>query len=265
MGIIMSRSKPDCEFRRVFPAQELRADSDDEKRRLTGRAVVFDEEVTIGSGFWAFREVIRSSAFDKTLREYDQRSLWNHDTGKPLGRVSAGTLALRVDDDGLVYDNELGDQTWARDAWESVQRGDVQGMSFGFRVVRDTWTEDNEDPDFVPLREVLEAQLFEVSPVTFPAYESTSVDARAVLEDAETRGLIHNRAKDQSPDETTPEPEVPEVHPDRSAPDDQDHSEAGPERMSLFRLRQKQAELELSFQEWQHEPTGTTGGSPKEN
>ena len=126
-----------------------------------------------------FREIIRHGAFTKTLQSGDVRALWNHDTAAPLGRTKNGTLELKEDATGLHIAITPPDTTWARDAMESIRRGDVDQMSFGFVCNRDNWTKDENG---FPLREVLEVELWEVSPVTFPAYPDTSCAMRSMNE-----------------------------------------------------------------------------------
>jgi len=167
---------------RDFELQEMRADNQDGKRRLVGYTAVFDQEVDI-AGY--FREVFRQGSFAKTLQEYDQVALWNHDTGAPLARKSAGTLALREDEHGLHVEIELNNTSWADDVFESVNSGVVKGMSIGFSVLKADWS-DLEDAEKLPLREIKEARLYESSPVTFPAYPTTEIQARAIFE---TSGL----------------------------------------------------------------------------
>ena len=186
---------------RDFELQEMRADNSDGKRRLVGYTAVFDQEVDIGG--W-FRETFRQGSFTKTLREYDQVALWNHDTGAPLARKSAGTLALREDDHGLHVEIELNNTSWANDVFESVRSGVVRGMSIGFSVLKADWS-DLEDNQKLPLRTVREAQLFESSPVTFPAYPTTEIQARSIFE---ASGLT--RKADRIA--TTSEPDGREVH-----------------------------------------------------
>jgi uncharacterized protein len=112
----------------------------------------------------------------------DIRALWNHNPDFPLGRVRNGTLTVRKDGGGVRFDLLPPDTSWGRDAVESIRRGDVSGMSFAFSVRRDgandTW--EKPGPDGVALRTVLDADLHEVSPVTFPAYPATSVAVRSV-------------------------------------------------------------------------------------
>ena len=186
---------------RDFELQEMRADNQDGKRRLVGYTAVFDQEVDI-AGY--FREVFRQGSFAKTLQEYDQVALWNHDTGAPLARKSAGTLALREDEHGLHVEIELNNTSWADDVFESVNSGVVKGMSIGFSVLKADWS-DLEDTEKLPLREIKEAKLYESSPVTFPAYPTTEIQARAIFE---TSGLT--RKTDRTI--TTSEPDGREVH-----------------------------------------------------
>jgi len=119
-----------------------------------------------------FTEYIQPGAFTKTLQEGDIRCLWNHDTQKVCGRNKAQTLEFNDKEDGLHFDCTLPDTTWATDMYESIQRGDTTGVSFGFQVVKDQWTDTQEDDDTTTTRrDLLEVKLFEVSVgVTFPAY-----------------------------------------------------------------------------------------------
>ena len=149
-----------------------------EAKTLVGYAAVFNREATI-AGF--FREQIAPGAFDAAIREDDVRALFNHDPNYVLGRTTSGTLTLSQDDDGLRYEADPPDTQWARDLMVTVGRGDVNQSSFGFQVVREEWT-NPENRAELPLRTILEARLFDVSPVTYPAYEETSAEARSHAE-----------------------------------------------------------------------------------
>ena len=149
-----------------------------EAKTLVGYAAVFNREATI-TGF--FREQIAPGAFDAAIREDDVRALFNHDPNYVLGRTTSGTLTLSQDDDGLRYEADPPDTQWARDLMVTVGRGDVNQSSFGFQVVREEWT-NPENRAELPLRTILEARLFDVSPVTYPAYEETSAEARSHAE-----------------------------------------------------------------------------------
>lgn len=148
-------------------------DADGEKpRQLVGYAAVFDTETVI---YDYFRERISPGAFAGAI-EGDVRALWNHDTNHVLGRTKAGTLRLSEDEKGLRVEIDPPDTQLGRDLMVSVDRGDISQMSFAFRAIREEWEEREGE---MPLRTILEAELFEVSPVTFPAYEDTEISARS--------------------------------------------------------------------------------------
>jgi HK97 family phage prohead protease len=107
------------------------------------------------------------------------RLLINHE-GLPLARTKNGTLTLREDDRGLYMDAEIADTQEGRDLYTLVQRGDLDQMSFAFRVVRQKWSEDRST------RVLTEVSLADgdVSVVTYPAYPTTSVEAREALANA---------------------------------------------------------------------------------
>ncbi|MCZ9937667.1 HK97 family phage prohead protease [Brachyspira hyodysenteriae] len=151
-------------------------DTEGEPLKLRGYAIVYNSlsEPLYGD---LFRERINRGAFTKSLLENDQVCLWGHDTRYVLGRKSAGTLILREDDKGLYFEVSMPNTTWARDLKESVDRGDIKQMSFGFKVVRDNWIDNKETlKEYgMPIREVEEIALHEISLVTFPAYPQTNV------------------------------------------------------------------------------------------
>lgn len=152
------------------------ADTEGEPLKLRGYAIVYNSlsEPLYGD---LFRERINRGAFTKSLLENDQVCLWGHDTRYVLGRKSSGTLILREDDKGLYFEVSLPNTTWARDLKESVDRGDIKQMSFGFKVVRDNWIDNKETlKEYgMPIREVEEITLHEISLVTFPVYTETNV------------------------------------------------------------------------------------------
>ena len=155
---------------------DIQKSTEEEPLKLRGYAIVYNSlsEPLYGD---LFRERINRGAFTKSLLENDQVCLWGHDTRYVLGRKSSGTLILREDDNGLYFEVSLPNTTWARDLKESVDRGDIKQMSFGFKVVRDNWL-DNKDTlkEYgMPIREVEEITLHEISLVTFPAYPETNV------------------------------------------------------------------------------------------
>jgi hypothetical protein len=139
---------------------------------LEGHAAVFNTFADIGG--W-FREQIAPGAFDRAIREgHDVRALINHDPNLILGRTSSKTLQLSVDDIGLKIRLELPNTSYAKDLEESVKRGDISQMSFGFISIEEEWIFGDEG-DSVTIKDL---RLFDVSPVTYPAYVETDISAR---------------------------------------------------------------------------------------
>ncbi len=172
-----SRSKMKKIERRTYTVRDVEArQSEDGTMRLSGYAAVFnDSSVPL-----PFKESIAPGAFRKTLMETpDVRLLINHE-GLPLARTKNGTLTLTEDDRGLYMDAEIADTSEGRDLYKLVERGDVDQMSFAFRVIRQKWSDDRSR------RVLTEVSLADgdVSVVTYPAYPTTSVEAREALRNA---------------------------------------------------------------------------------
>jgi HK97 family phage prohead protease len=128
-------------------------------------------------------EVVAPGAWQRTISRdgADIVSTFNHDVSWLLGRTTAGTLRLESGDSGLTYRVEINpDDGNAMSVRAKVSRGDVTGSSVWFRVLSDQWDEPTDDNGLeVPLRTILEAELFEVGPVVFPAFPQTTATARA--------------------------------------------------------------------------------------
>jgi len=168
-----SRSKMKKIERRTYTVRNVEARSDDGEMRLSGYAAVFNE----ASLPLPFREFIAPGAFRKTLQETpDVRLLINHE-GLPLARTKNGTLTLTEDENGLRFDAVLADTNESRDLYTLIDRGDVDQMSFAFRVIRQKWNDDRSE------RTLTEVSLSDgdVSVVTYPAYPATTVEAREAL------------------------------------------------------------------------------------
>lgn len=158
-------SKGDLERRM---SGEIRLDPSGD-RTLRGYAIVF-EKLSLDLG--GFKERILPQAVDRTFTEnLDVRALVNHDPSKIVGRTRSGTLRLRVDGHGLAVDIQPPVVTDPANLLESIERGDVSGMSFAFRTIEDDWHME----DGIPIREVLDMRIHEVSIVSFPAYPDTDV------------------------------------------------------------------------------------------
>lgn len=202
------------ERRIVSLADDLRAEvRADEKTgenfpAIVGHASVFNEWTTIyESKSYLWREVVRPGAFRAAIAErQDVRSLFNHDANFVLGRTKAGTLRLSEDEAGLFSEIDPPDTQLVRDLVLSpIARGDVSQMSFAFTVRRGGETKTSEkdglfvsedggervtlrrDGDrIIEERELLNLDLFDVSPVTYPAYEQTDVGLRKAGERRES-------------------------------------------------------------------------------
>lgn len=151
-------------------------------QKIVGVASVFfdgtrDTEFELWPGVF---ERIMPGTFDRASRadEPSVVALFNHNPTLLLGRTNRqageGTLRLSTDKVGLNYDVDVADTTTSRDVVEHITRGDLEGSSFGFQVMGEDWrTEDG-----VEIREITDVRLFDVSPVTFPAYTATSTGVR---------------------------------------------------------------------------------------
>jgi uncharacterized protein len=166
------------EFRAT--AGELRSDG---PMRISGYAAVFDAEYN--SGY--FVETIRQGAFAPVLKD-DVRCLFNHDPNKVLGRTRNNTLSIEEDSKGLRFACDLPDCPTGNEVFAMVRRGDVSGCSFSFTPDKVEWSESGGRREIVTLK-----GLFDVGPVTYPAYESTSVAARADKSLAEFRSIAFCR------------------------------------------------------------------------
>lgn len=145
---------------------------------IEGHAAIFDS-LSQDLGFmFPFKERISKGAFKDSVEQDDIRALWNHDANYVLGRNRAGTLELKETVKGLKVRIHPPETTWAKDLTESIRRGDVSQMSFGFIVEQESWSVENGED----IRTLERVKLFDVSPVTFPAYLDTDVGIRSALD-----------------------------------------------------------------------------------
>lgn len=142
---------------------------------LTGYASVYGTYADLG----AYVETFAPNAFNATLADpaTDVRSFWNHDSAKLLGRQSAETLRVWTDSTGLGFEVELPNTSYASDVRALAERGDVGGVSIGFRAGQEDWSR-------IGQRELRThtsvATLIEISPVSLPAYNSTTIALRSL-------------------------------------------------------------------------------------
>lgn len=166
--------------RRVLPGPSLRKMDKDDKdsRKIVGYAAVF---ASSSEALWgSFIEEVDARAFDEADMS-DVRALFNHDDNKILARTP-DTLSLTIDERGLRYEFEMPNTTYGNDLLESMRRGDITQSSFGFTVEEDEWIDRSKD-ELLPMRRILKiGRVFDVSPVTYPAYPETTSEVRSLFE-----------------------------------------------------------------------------------
>ena len=161
----------------------------EESRMVTGYAAVFDSD---SEDLGGFIEQIERGAFKEAIERSDVRALFNHDNNFILARTASGTLKLYEDERGLKYEFEAPKTTAGNDLLEMIKRGDISQSSFGFTVEEDDWS----NRDGMAFRKIKKVKrLYDVSPVTFPAYPEASVAVRK-LEQLKQEELQHSQDKE---------------------------------------------------------------------
>lgn len=156
---------------------------------------------SVSEDLGGFREMLTPGCFADALKTSDIRALFNHDPNFVLGRNTSGTLRIMEDDKGLRFELDPPDTSFAKDLQVSMARGDINQCSFGFRVAEggDAW---RKEPDGSYLRSILKVdRLFDVSPVTYPAYTSTSCAVRSLVQLKQTEELEAKAAFDKAEEE----------------------------------------------------------------
>jgi uncharacterized protein len=166
----------------TFQVEVRNNEEGNESRTIQGYAAKYNSLSEVLTDWWGdeFVEVISEGAFDNSIRDNVIKGLWNHNSDLVLGSSKSGTLRLNSDSTGLHFEMDLPNNTWGNDAYESVKRGDVDGVSFGFRVKEDQYSKTEVDGKEILKRTLLEVDLFEISPTPFPAYGASEVDCRSL-------------------------------------------------------------------------------------
>ena len=172
---------------------EYRAEStEDGIGHITGVPIVFEQKTDIGG--WFEETIARGAISEDVLR--DVAFFYNHNlNSKPLARTRTGKLKLTIENDGVHMDAEVNrERSDANDLYLAIQDGDIDGMSFMFRVESDEWTD--LDTDYPKRRITKIGYVQEVSAVNYPAYVGTSINARADGSlDSDKQALDNARAK----------------------------------------------------------------------
>lgn len=172
--------RKEAEKRYSDSALELREEKSEDGSigTVSGYAAVFNELSEELGVFFKFREKIAPGAFANSISG-DVRAFWSHNPDFVLGRTKNETLSLNEDGKGLRFSLKLPDTQAGRDALTLIRNRTVTGMSFGFFIEEDAWKRGSKTE--APIRTLLKVNLFEVSPVAFPAYPQTEVQARSVF------------------------------------------------------------------------------------
>jgi HK97 family phage prohead protease len=161
-------------------AVETRADG---KRTIVGYGAVFYRSDDPGTEYRLWEDMVEHiapTAFDAALsRPDDVRGLFNHDPAYVLGRTTAKTMRLSKDAKGLRYEIDVPDTQLGRDLLQSIERGDITGSSFAFSVSRDGVRMERDAARKIDVRTVTSVSLYDVGPVTYPAYESATTGTRS--------------------------------------------------------------------------------------
>lgn len=168
---------------------EYRADDDG---NVTGVPIVFEQPTDIGG--WFEETIARGAISEDVLR--DVAFFYNHDLNtKPLARTRTGKLKFSIENDGVHMTAQVNrERSDANDLYLAIRDGDIDGMSFMFRIEGEEWT--GLDTDYPHRRITKIGYVQEVSAVNYPAYEGTSINARAnLLSDDDKKALDEARAK----------------------------------------------------------------------
>lgn len=169
--------------RRYFVSEVRSSATEGKASTVEGYAAKFDSITTIGS-YYPYEEEISTGAFDDVLDD-DVRCLFNHDPNYILARSNQGkgTLKLEVDSVGLKYSYDSPKRSYADDLLDSIDKGDVSQSSFAFRIKEQKWSYGDPAKGTLDKRTILKFEkLFDVSPVTYPAYADTEVAKRSMEE-----------------------------------------------------------------------------------
>jgi HK97 family phage prohead protease len=169
--------------RRMTPTGDVKVETRaDGGKMLSGYAAVFHRDGDAGTEYRLGPDVVERiapTAFNRAIQEkHDARALFNHDPNMLLGRAGAGTLRLSVDARGLKYEIDLPETNVGKDVAASIARGDLSGSSFAFRINGKGGQRFEKGKDY-DVRNILDVDLYDVGPVTYPAYEGTTTGVRS--------------------------------------------------------------------------------------
>ena len=159
--------------REMYFRTDFQTRQENDAKYIEGYFIRFNEETELWDGVF---EEVAPEAVDDSLKNNDIRCLFNHDTSIVLGRTGNGTLELKKDSIGVFGRVKINpNDKQALDIYARIERGDINACSFGFNII----DEEIQNRDDGTVKFILKKiDLHEVSPVTFPAYPTTSIQAR---------------------------------------------------------------------------------------
>ena len=235
-GTEEARSLGKTETRTNHVDFELRAEGED-GMTFTGYAAVFNQP---SEDLGGFREYVAPGAFTRSLKSRSEvKLLWNHDVGEPLASMRGGTMKLYEDERGLKVTAQLPNTSRGRDVAELIRTGVVDSMSFGFNVIRDSWSKDGTT------RTLESVRLIEASVVSYPAYSQTAgtVSVRSLESGISADLLADALLKLESGEDLDPEHAnliTDVVNKLRTQPEVQEAEDNG---LSLLDIKKKQLDL----------------------
>lgn len=163
---------------------EIRANESEEGKRTIAGSIKYETDSVEMRDWYGdkFVEQIAPGAFAESIAARNVVGLWSHDTSKVLGNAKSGTVRLFDGAKELRFEIDIPDTAAGNDAWTLIQRGDVDGVSFGMRVTKDKWSSEKREDGKLYRRTIMNAELFEISPVAFPAYPANEVATRSLEE-----------------------------------------------------------------------------------
>jgi len=164
--------------RRYFPITEIRALEEDSKLIIEGYPIVYEQYADI----WDSKEIIRKGAATNALTRSNELVLWDHESGQPMAARKNGTLEATEDEKGVFIRADVSKSVWGRQGHEAIKNGLIDEMSFCFDVKPEgeNWISELFNEERFDVREILDFNmLYDYSPVSYPAYEDTVVQARS--------------------------------------------------------------------------------------
>ncbi|MFW5777410.1 MAG: HK97 family phage prohead protease [Spirochaetota bacterium] len=165
--------------RRYMPISEIEIRAEDGGEPIIeGYPIVYETPAAL----WGFREIIHKGAATEVIKEADELVLWNHNSSQPMARRSNGTLVVTEDDHGVRIRADVSKTVWGRNGYEAIHNGLIDKMSFAFDVEPEgvRWTYDVVDGVRIETRHIDRfSELLDYSPVSYPAYKDTEVQARS--------------------------------------------------------------------------------------